>query len=226
RQQAATAAARLGVPTQALPEGVRRLLDRVRDLRKRLTGSSGHEAAEPIPAAKSTDDYAAIRAALRESSRLLNVGLNETVTRIDALLAEAERLEQEVKALAAADGISADSLLEGAERIGSAALVVAELPVFNPTFMRQLIDQIRQKSTSSVVVLAAPDGEKCQLLVGVSRELVDRVKAGEVVKRIAPIVGGGGGGRPDLAQAGGKDPSKIGDALAAARAMVKELLPS
>jgi alanyl-tRNA synthetase len=62
------------------------------------------------------------------------------------------------------------------------------------------------------------------LLVSVTKDLTDRVKAGQLVKELAPIVGGGGGGRPDFAEAGGKDPSKIDDLLAAARAALTKAL--
>jgi len=71
-----------------------------------------------------------------------------------------------------------------------------------------------------VVILAAENDGKVQLLVSVTKDLTDRVKAGQLVKELAPIVGGGGGGRPDFAEAGGKDPSKIDDLLAAARKVV------
>ena len=92
--------------------------------------------------------------------------------------------------------------------------------------MRQLIDQIRKKHDSSAVMLAAAQGEdKVLLVAGVSKDLVDRgVRAGDWVKHTAPIVGGGGGGRPDMAQAGGKDPSKLPEAIEAAKAKIKELL--
>ena len=89
---------------------------------------------------------------------------------------------------------------------------------------RQLVDRVRQKSDDSVVVVGAVDGERCQLLVGVSKGLVGRVKAGDVVRQIAPVIGGGGGGRPDLAQAGGKDPTKLDEAIEAAKALVLKTL--
>ena len=75
-----------------------------------------------------------------------------------------------------------------------------------------------------VVVLAGDADGKVHLLVSVTKDLADRVSAGQLVKELAPIVGGGGGGRPDFAEAGGKDPSKVDDLLAKARETVTRLL--
>jgi len=90
--------------------------------------------------------------------------------------------------------------------------------------MRQLIDQIRQQTEDSVVLLAGADGDRCLLICGVSKGAVSKIKAGDIVKSVAPVVGGGGGGRPDMAQAGGKEPAKIPEALAAAQEYVSSKL--
>lgn len=84
--------------------------------------------------------------------------------------------------------------------------------------LRQLADTWRTKSISDVLVLAAVVGEKVNLIVGVSDDKVkEGLKAGEIIKAIAPAVGGGGGGRPNLAQAGGKNPAGIEQALSQAK---------
>ena len=81
--------------------------------------------------------------------------------------------------------------------------------------LRQLADQWKQKATSDVLVLANASDQKVNLLAAMSPEAVARgLKAGDLIKTIAPLVGGGGGGRPDMAQAGGKNPAGIKDALA------------
>ena len=92
--------------------------------------------------------------------------------------------------------------------------------------MRQLIDQIRKKASPSAVFLATTEGDsKVVLVAGVSRDLVDQgVSAGNWVRDVAPVVGGGGGGKPDLAQAGGKHPEKLADALAKAREVARAML--
>jgi alanyl-tRNA synthetase len=80
--------------------------------------------------------------------------------------------------------------------------------------MRGIADQARDQHKSAVVALGSAVAEdKAALLVAVTPDLVARVKAGEIIKQIAPIVGGSGGGRPDFAQAGGRDPSRLREAL-------------
>ena len=90
--------------------------------------------------------------------------------------------------------------------------------------MRALVDRHRDQIKSGVVVLASPSEGKVQIVVGVTPDLTKKVPAGQVVKQLAPMVGGGGGGRADFAEAGGKDPSKIGEMLAASRGVLEKLL--
>jgi len=103
-------------------------------------------------------------------------------------------------------------------------LVAREVAGLDKDGLRALVDQHRSRIKSGVVILASPSDGKVTIVVGVTPDLTKRVPAGQVVKQIAPIVGGGGGGRPDFAEAGGKDPSKIGEMLAAARAIVEKML--
>ena len=94
--------------------------------------------------------------------------------------------------------------------------------------MRQLIDQLRKRDEPMAIFLASTVGmDKVILVAGLSRKLVEQgLSAGEWVKAIAPIVGGGGGGKPDLAQAGGKQPEKLTEALAAARDWIRSKVVS
>jgi alanyl-tRNA synthetase len=105
-------------------------------------------------------------------------------------------------------------------------VVVAEAPGANANLMRQLIDQIRKKTSPTAIFLATTEGpDKVVLVAGVSRELVEKgISAGNWVRDVAPVVGGGGGGKPDLAQAGGKQPEKLPEALVKARAVVEAML--
>jgi alanyl-tRNA synthetase len=106
-------------------------------------------------------------------------------------------------------------------------LIVRSIEGANANLMRQWIDQLRKKSERPVaVLLGSPSGDsKVTLVAGLSRALVDRgIKAGDWVGAAARAVGGGGGGRPDLAQAGGKQPAKLPEALqTAADSMRQEL---
>jgi alanyl-tRNA synthetase len=90
--------------------------------------------------------------------------------------------------------------------------------------LRGLADSLKAQITSGVVVLASHNGDKVHIVVAVTPDLVGRVKAGQIVKQIAPIVGGAGGGRPDFAEAGGKQPDRIDEMLAKSQSIVESLL--
>jgi alanyl-tRNA synthetase len=108
--------------------------------------------------------------------------------------------------------------------VAGVKVVAREVAGLDKDGLRALVDQHRSRIKSGVVVLASPSDGKVTIVVGVTPDLTKKVPAGQVVKQIAPIVGGGGGGRPDFAEAGGKDPSKIGEMLAAARDVVEKML--
>jgi len=90
--------------------------------------------------------------------------------------------------------------------------------------LRGLADSLKAKIKSGVVVIASEHDGKVQIVVSVTADLTGRIKAGQIVKEIAPIVGGGGGGRPDFAEAGGKQPEKIDEMLKATEAVMVKLL--
>ncbi|MFO0889826.1 MAG: DHHA1 domain-containing protein, partial [Isosphaeraceae bacterium] len=122
--------------------------------------------------------------------------------------------------------VSAEDLLASAEKVGDSTVVVRALEGQTPDEMRVLIDVLRRKVESglAVLLLTAAEG-KVQLVAGLSKDLIARgLHAGNWLKQVAPIVGGGGGGRPDLAQAGGKNPEKIAEAVEAAIVAIKAAL--
>jgi alanyl-tRNA synthetase len=221
------AAQKLGVAPIDVPAATKRLAQYVRDLKKALT-SGGKPPQEPPPIASfSAGDVAGhIKPALREAARILNVAPFDIPARLAALLTEVDELRRQISGRAAAGELSADALLAKAENIQGTSVVVAETPSANPNLMRQLIDQIRKKTSTSAVFLATTEGDnKVVLVAGVSRDLVEKgVSAGNWVRDVAPIVGGGGGGKPDLAQAGGKQPEKLADALAKAKEVARSML--
>jgi alanyl-tRNA synthetase len=90
--------------------------------------------------------------------------------------------------------------------------------------LRMVMDTLRDKIGSGVIVLASASEGKVALCVGVTKDLTKTIKAGDIVKQLAPIVGGGGGGKPDLAMAGGKDATKVPDVISQAPAIVEGLL--
>jgi alanyl-tRNA synthetase len=128
-------------------------------------------------------------------------------------------LKGQVTKLESGGRASVESLLEVAQQQGDVHIVVSETPGANPNLMRQLIDQLRKKLDNTAVMLATTQGDgRVVLVAGISKGLVSKgLSADKWVKLAAKVVGGGGGGRPDMAQAGGKDPNKLPEAIDLAR---------
>jgi alanyl-tRNA synthetase len=119
----------------------------------------------------------------------------------------------------------ADLLASKAVDVAGVTVLVAEVPHGNADALRSGIDYVRNKKGSSGVLLATVDDGKVTLVAGMSKDLVDRgIKAGDLIKEICPLVGGKGGGRPDMAQGGGTDPKGLAEALERAREWLNEKL--
>ncbi|MGH7813742.1 MAG: alanine--tRNA ligase [Candidatus Binataceae bacterium] len=170
---------------------------------------------------------------VREHEKLLDeinsrLGARDSaaVERLEKILAREKELEKKLRALEQklASGAGAtDGAKEEVRMAGGIKIVTRRLEGVEPRTMREIADAMRQKHGSAVVALGSDLGDgKAALLVAVTSDLADRVKAGDIIKQIAPIIGGTGGGRPDLAQAGGKDSSKLGVALARVGELVGE----
>jgi len=130
---------------------------------------------------------------------------------------------QQTKMKAAMGGGGGEQSDDVTEVVG-VKVVAREVAGLDKDGLRALVDQHRSRIKSGVVILASPSDGKVAVVVGVTADLTKRVPAGQVVKQLAAIVGGGGGGRPDFAEAGGKDPSKIGEMLAAAGSVIEKML--
>ena len=219
----------MGVSQLQVPDAVAQLAGEVRTRKKQLA-SGAKTKVESAPTASRKEvgdpDHMQVKKALRDAARALNVSPFEVPRRVKALQAEVETLTRQLSELAEAGDLSADALLEKAETVDGTSLIVGEMTGANPNLLRQLIDQIRKKTDSSAVFLATGLGaSKVVLVAGLSRDLVARgLSAGDWVKEIAPIVGGGGGGKPDMAQAGGKQPEKLTEAVSAAREFADRML--
>ncbi|MEM7624618.1 MAG: alanine--tRNA ligase [Planctomycetota bacterium] len=138
-------------------------------------------------------------------------------------------LSQEVKAFQKQQGNQAEQgVVAAAQEIAAAqsgSVIVAEVPGADGKTLRTAMDVVRKKHGDAALFLAAASGDKVAMIASVPKPLVESgFKAGDWIKHVAPIVGGGGGGRPDMAQAGGKDPAKLPDALEAARAFTQDKL--
>jgi alanyl-tRNA synthetase len=115
-------------------------------------------------------------------------------------------------------------LLSQAIDIKGVKLLAAKLPGADAKALRDTLDQLKNKLKSAVVVLASVDGDKVQLAAGVTADSLGKVKAGELVNFVAQQVGGKGGGKPDMAMAGGTNPAGLDAALASVQAWVTERL--
>jgi alanyl-tRNA synthetase len=222
------AAATLGCQPTKLPAKTTDLVNDLRAIKKELTSGKAGEHPKKFAesVAPASVDYATARGLLRDTARTLNVSPFEVADRITAMLEERSRLLEDLGRLSAGGECSADDLMAKAEAVGDALLIVAETPGANSNMMRGWIDQLRKSnSTPIAVLLAAIQDDKVLLVGGLSHALVERgLSAGNWVGDTAKLVGGGGGGRPDMAQAGGKDPDKLPMAIEQATAAMKKKL--
>lgn len=147
---------------------------------------------------------------LSQTATLLKSPEDEVPARVERLVAEVRELEK--KLAQASQGQARDlvaDLIGAARESDGAKVIVAAVDGVDPKSLRDLSDRIRAKMGSGVVVLTNTAEDKVSLLVGVTDDLTTRFNAGSLVKELAPLVAGRGGGKPDFAQAGGKDPSGV-----------------
>jgi len=156
----------------------------------------------------------------------LNVPLSELETRLEALLEHDRTTEREL-ANASRRLLRADFevLLGGVLQVKDAYVLAAQVAVSNPDQLREMADWFRDRFKSGVAVLGAVKDGKPIIVAAVTEDLIARgLKAGDLVREVAKVVGGGGGGRADMAQAGGRNPDKLGEALATVRSLVEASL--
>jgi len=164
-----------------------------------------------------------------ELSALLKVPPESLAARVTKLAEENKKLAKELKSAARRSGADvmgqASKLLDESEKIGQTRVVVGSLSAASVESAREAIDMLKKKAGSAAIVVGFENDGKVVLLAGVTEDLIKKgLKAGDIVKQIAAIVGGGGGGRPHMAQAGGKDPAKIPEALAKGAELIKRKL--
>ena len=153
----------------------------------------------------------------------LKASPSELQNRIGQVLDQVKALEKEVAALkgklASSQG---DELMAQAVDVKGLKVLAARLEGADAKTLRETMDKLKDKLKTAVIVLAAVDGDKVQIAAGVTPDSVGKVKAGELVNFVASQVGGKGGGKADMAMAGGTDPSRLGDALKSVQAWVTE----
>jgi alanyl-tRNA synthetase len=165
--------------------------------------------------------------ALAEAAAVLRVPPADVPDRVAALVKEVRDLKKQLASGGRVGGASADELLSSAVEVGGAKLIVAELPEAGADALRQLIDQLRRKAGPCAVLLASHTEGKVVLVAGITKDLESKgMNAGAWVREAAAVVGGSGGGRADMAQAGGKHPEKLPAALEAASASAQKRMGS
>ncbi|MDD3576791.1 MAG: DHHA1 domain-containing protein, partial [Halothiobacillus sp.] len=193
------------VSESGVASGVRRI--------EAVTGASA------LAVLEQTDD------ALAEIASMVRGSRQDAVSRVSQVIERARQLERELAEIKAKQAAEAGGdLLTTAVAMGGVNYLVAELPDADVNSLRDTVDQLKNKLGTSAVMLASVEDGKVRLIAGVSKDLTGRIKAGDWVNIAAQIVGGKGGGRPDMAQAGGPDSARLPEALEAARAWMKKQL--
>ncbi len=184
---------------------------------RRVTAVTGPEAVATVQKLSAVVDSLAGK---------FNCKAEDVPGRVEQLQEEIKKLQQQLKKGAAGDlqGV-ADKLFAGAAEIHGAKLIIGEVPAGSDEQIRQQVDRLRQKAGSAVVIIGWSDDGKVSLLAAVTDDLVKKgLHAGKLIGQVAKVVGGAGGGKPTMAQAGGKEPAKLAEALELGKRLAGELL--
>jgi alanyl-tRNA synthetase len=157
-----------------------------------------------------------------QAARIAGTGFDRLSTQIEKILSDKKQLEKQVADLkrqlamgggASGGGGGIDDMLKGAREVPGGKALAVKAAVGDAATLRELAERLRDKLGDAVVLVGAPGKDKAMLVLTVSKGLTDRYKAGDLIKGIAQMLGGSGGGRPDMAQAGGTDIEKLDEAL-------------
>jgi len=164
-----------------------------------------------------------------ELSVLLKSPADKIRERVEQLIKQNRKLAKELKSARQQTGAAkkdeVSRLLAGGRNRGGSVIVTGRLETASVDEARAAVDMIKKRAKSAAAVVGFVDGEKAVVIAGVTDDLIRKgLKAGDIVKAVAPVIGGGGGGQPHLAQAGGKSPEKIDEALAAAAELIAQKL--
>ncbi len=152
----------------------------------------------------------------RGIAALLKAEAGNSLDRLEKLLIRQKELQREIETLQAKLNVAASGdLLSQAIEVQGVKLLAVQVQVEDIKALRDLSDTLKDRIGEGVIALGAAIGGKANLLVAVTKSLSGTIKAGDIIKQIAPLVGGSGGGKPELAQAGGSQPEKLDEALAA-----------
>ncbi len=164
------------------------------------------------------------RDGVHELCKLVKTSPQELLPRINQLLEHQRKLEKELEALKASlSSKKTFDLMDKVQEIKGLKVLVTEVEADSPKILREMMDRLKQKIKSGVVILGAKSDGKVMLIAGVTDDLTSKISANDLIKKMAALVGGGGGGRADMAQAGGSKPEKLSEALDASLKLVEEM---
>ncbi len=187
--------------------------------------ASGVRRVEALTGGGALDKFQRTTAAVQQASAMLRTSESELLEQIEKLLAQQKALERQLEALKEkAAHATAAELESQAREIRGVKVLSARVESLDRAQMRNLADALRNKWKSAVILLASPDNGQVALVCAVTKDLTAKVHAGKLVGQVAQALGGRGGGRPDLAEAGGKDAVALPAALAAAYQSIEQML--
>jgi len=187
--------------------------------------ASGVRRIEAVTGATAMDWVQSEEQTLNRVAGLVKAGKDDVEDKLSQLLEKNRKLEKELEQLKSKMASAAGSdLASSAVDVAGVKVLASVLEGADVKALRETMDQLKNKLGTAVIVLAAVDGEKVSLVAGVTKDTTDKVRAGDLVKFVAEQVGGKGGGRPDMAQAGGSEPAAVPGALDSVQAWVSEKL--
>lgn len=187
--------------------------------------AAGVRRIEAVTGAKAIDYIDAAEQKLADVCAVLKAGPDNVVEKTAALRSENRELEKSLDQLKSKLASAAGSdLLSSAEEVKGIKVLAVSLGDVDPKSLRDTLDQFKNKIGSGVILLAAEQEGKVSLVAGVTKDLTDKVKAGDLIKEMAPRLGGKGGGRSDMAQGGGTDVAALPEVLSSVPAWVSEML--
>ncbi|WP_241579698.1 alanine--tRNA ligase [Rosenbergiella nectarea] len=187
--------------------------------------AAGVRRIEAFTGQRALDTVFAAQDQLTQIAQLIKANSTNLNDKIKALAEHTRVLEKQVQQLKDQQAAQKSaSLADQVSEINGAKVLVSELPSIDPKLLRTMVDDLKNQLGSAIIVLGTTSEDKVSLIVGVTKDLTDRIKAGELIGLIAPKVGGKGGGRPDMAQAGGNLPDALTATLAEVPAMISNQL--
>lgn len=187
--------------------------------------AAGVRRIEAVTGIGALEHYQAQARILSQLAGQLNVGEDAILSTVEKLSQTAKSLEKELELQKRKGALNQmDDLVARVQHVKGVKLIAAEVENVDRDGLRQLVDSLRQRLGSGVIALGMPEDGKVSLIVGVTKDLTPKVHAGKLIQILAKQVGGSGGGRPDLAEAGGKDTAGLKSALQGVPSLIEPLL--